>query len=150
MTERCAPPQCVRPLGHAGASPTIERETLVIERRPRRVTSYAKGSHMPEPYQAEDGWRCRDCRQLLMRYRYDARPGEVRLRHRSPRRAPRPKREVPHVTLGPALRWAVLGPMPCRACGMTVYYGESSDDRLRLIRDLDGWPHFCDEAEAVA
>ncbi len=45
----------------------------------RVVQSYRRGTHFPEPFQASDGWRCRNCRRRLRTY--VAPTGERRLRH---------------------------------------------------------------------
>lgn len=55
--------------------------TLITTRRVKRsVWSWAAGTHMPDPYRAEDGrWRCRTCLRRLRPYitTYN----ERRLRH---------------------------------------------------------------------
>lgn len=45
----------------------------------RVVQSYRRGTHFPDPYLAEDGWRCHKCLLRLRTYR--SRWGERRLRH---------------------------------------------------------------------
>lgn len=64
---------------------TRDEAPLVIERRLRTVVSYAKGQHLPNPYESVDDaglsiWRCRECKRRLRRYFWDVR-GEWRLRH---------------------------------------------------------------------
>lgn len=50
-----------------------ERGTL------RHVVDYARGMHVVAPYEAPDGWRCRDCGRRLTWYSNDA--GRRMLRH---------------------------------------------------------------------
>lgn len=53
--------------------------------RTRRVFSYARGQHYPEPVERDGVWRCHDCGERLRRY--TTWRGEVRLRHYSARTA---------------------------------------------------------------